>query len=97
MLPFIAGQASLIQKCADRRGITPARSDQQIAVSQPEHKAIGRSVAIKISPEHDIPLPRRLSASDYGKMPAQALPATIGSKNTTTFRQFPELPRTNQN
>jgi hypothetical protein len=36
---------------ANRRGIAAARSDQQIAVSQPKHKAVGCPVAIKISPE----------------------------------------------
>ena len=43
------------KRAADRCGIAAARSDQQIAVSQPKHKAVARTVAIKISPEHDIP------------------------------------------
>ena len=43
------------KRAADRCGIAAARSDQQIAVSQPKHKAVARTVAIKVSPEHDIP------------------------------------------
>jgi hypothetical protein len=35
-----------------RCGIAAACSDQQIAVRQSKHKAVGCPVAIKISPEH---------------------------------------------
>ena len=43
------------KRAADRRGITATGSDQQIAVSQPKHKAVGCTVAIEIGPEHDVP------------------------------------------
>ena len=43
------------KRAADRRGITATRSDQQIAVSQPKHKAVGCTVAIEIGPEHNVP------------------------------------------
>lgn len=42
------------ERSTDRCGIAAARSDQQIAVRQPKHKAVGCPVAIKISPEHYI-------------------------------------------
>ena len=42
------------KRSTDRCRIAAARSDQQIAVSQPKHKAVGCPVAIKISPEHYI-------------------------------------------
>jgi hypothetical protein len=42
------------ERPTDRRGIAAARSDQQIAVSQPKHKAVGCAIAIEIGPEHDI-------------------------------------------
>ena len=39
------------KRSTDRCRIAAARSDQKIAVRQPEHKAVGCPVAIKISPE----------------------------------------------
>jgi hypothetical protein len=42
------------ERSSDRCGVAAARSDQQIAVGQPKHKAVGCPVAIKISPEHYI-------------------------------------------
>ena len=42
-------------KCAaDWCRITAARSNQQIAVTQPENKTVGCTVAVKIRPEHDV-------------------------------------------
>src|SRR5262249_6257345 len=40
------------KRSTDRCGIAAARSDQEIAVRQPEHKSVGCPVAIKISPEN---------------------------------------------
>jgi hypothetical protein len=42
------------ERSTNRCGIAAARSDQQIAVSQTKHKAVGCTVAIKIRPEHDV-------------------------------------------
>jgi len=42
------------KSAADRCGITTTGGDQQIAVSQPKHKAVRIPIAIEISPEHDI-------------------------------------------
>jgi hypothetical protein len=43
------------ERSTNRRGIAAARSNQQSAVSQPKDKAVGRTIAIKVSPEQDIP------------------------------------------
>ncbi len=63
------------KRAADRCGIAAARSDQQIAVSQPKHKAVARTVAIKVSPEHDIPC-RVDCLQDCARMPGQGIALT---------------------
>jgi len=42
------------ERSSDRCRVAAARSDQQIAIRQPKHKAVGCPIAIKISPEHHI-------------------------------------------
>src|SRR4030095_9083957 len=60
---------------SDRRGITATGSDQQIAVSQPKHQPVSRTVTIKIRPEDHVP--RRVDGLQgiTGECQAQALAA----------------------
>jgi hypothetical protein len=43
------------KRAAERCGVTAPRCDQQTSVSQTQYKAVGVAVAIKTSPEHNVP------------------------------------------
>ena len=85
------------ERSTNRCGIATARSDQQVAVSQPEHKTVGCTVAIKIRPEHDVACRIDCLHRISGKCQAEALAAIDRIENTTTFLPISRSSWTNWN